>query len=246
MSGFIIYSITLKYSDFVTNSSYISPMDLSPVWLSLQLATVTTALLFLLSLPLAWWLATTRFKAKGIVDALVSIPLILPPSVLGFYLLIVFSPTSSIGGFFSDTIGIPLAFSFTGMVLASMIYSLPFMVYPLRSGLANLPPSYREAAATLGKSSWQTLIYVLLPNIRPQILVALAMTFAHTMGEFGVLVMISGNIPGETRVASVAVWEEMEALNYAGAHTYAAILLGVSIAVLLFLFLFNRKWLTLK
>jgi len=221
-------------------------MDLSPVWLSLKLATVTTALLFLLSLPLSWWLATTRFKGKGWIDALISIPLILPPTVLGFYLLIVFSPTGTIGGFFTHNLGIPLAFSFTGMVLASMVYSLPFMVYPIRSGLANLPTAYREAAATLGKTPWQTFRYVLLPNIRPQILVALAMTFAHTMGEFGVLVMISGNIPGETRVASVAVWEEMEALNYEGAHTYAAILLGSSLIVLLILFLFNRKWLTLK
>ncbi len=221
-------------------------MDLHPLWLSLQLAVITTVLLFLVSLPLAWWLATVKLRGKVFLDALVSLPLILPPSVLGFYLLITFSPKSTLGGFFADTLGIPLTFNFTGMVLASMIYSLPFMIYPLRSGIANLPSSYREAAATLGKSSRETLIKIILPNIRPQILVALALTFAHTMGEFGVLVMISGNVPGRTQVASVAVWQEMEIGNFGQAHIYAAALLGISFLALVLLFLGNRKWMSLK
>lgn len=221
-------------------------MDFHPLWLSFQLAVVTTVLLFLVSLPIAWWLATVKVRGKILFDALVSLPLILPPSVLGFYLLITFSPKSAIGGFFADTLGVPLTFSFTGMVLASMIYSLPFMIYPLRSGIANLPPSYREAAATLGKSSRETLIKVILPNIRPQILIALALTFAHTMGEFGVLVMISGNVPGRTQVASVAVWQEMEIGNHSQAHIYAAALLGISFLALILLFFGNRKWMTLR
>lgn len=221
-------------------------MDLHPIWLSLQLAVITTILLFLIALPIAWWLATSKFRGKIFVDALLSLPLILPPSVLGFYLLITFSPNSAIGGFFADTIGIPLVFSFTGMVIASVIYSLPFMIYPLRSGFLNLPSSYREAAATLGKGSRTTLLRVMLPNIRPQILIALALTFAHTMGEFGVLVLISGNVPGRTQVASVAVWQEMEIGNQAGAHIYALALLGVSFLALLLLFFFNRKWMSLS
>lgn len=217
-------------------------MDLTPIWLSLKLAGITTLLLFLVALPIAGWLAMSRFRGKIVLDVLFSLPIILPPSVLGFYLLVAFSPESTIGGFLDQTIGLRLAFSFPGLVLASMIYSFPFMIYPLRAGFQNLPTSLKEASASLGRNKWQTLWYVLLPNIRPQILVALAMTFAHTIGEFGVVMMISGSIPGETRVASIAIWEELETLNYGAAHNYSLALFGISFGILLLLFGINRKW----
>ncbi|MEM7039290.1 MAG: molybdate ABC transporter permease subunit [Bacteroidota bacterium] len=218
-----------------------APFDFSPLLLSLQLALLTTALLFLISLPLAYFLAYSRFRGRPVIEALVALPLVLPPSVLGFYLLLGLGPESALGSFLHDMIGLELAFSFGGLLLASMIYSLPFMVQPIQAAFQALPDSYREAAWTLGKSRWQTLRYVLLPNIKPGLLTGIVLAFAHTLGEFGVVLMIGGNIPGETRVASVAIYEEFEALNHANAHTYAAILLGISFVVLVTVYALNKR-----
>lgn len=217
-------------------------MDFSPVWLSLKLAAVTTLLLLVVTLPVAGWLSTVRFRGKILLDVLFALPIVLPPSVLGFYLLVAFSPDNWVGGFLDQQLGLRLAFSFPGLVVASMIYSFPFMVYPLRAGFQNLPAQWTEAAQTLGRNRWETLFLVLLPNIRPQILVAIAMTFAHTVGEFGVIMMIGGSIPGETRVASIAIWEELETLNYGAAHGYSLALFGISFGILVLLFGINRKW----
>jgi molybdate transport system permease protein len=215
-------------------------MDWTPLLLTLKLAAITTAILFVICLPLAWWLADTRFRGKPVVEALVSMPLVLPPSVLGFYLLVAFSPNSGLGGFLNDTFGLQLVFSFEGLVVASLIYSLPFMVHPLQSGFRSVPTSSREAAATLGKSRWQTLRHVLLPNMRGSILSGLVLCFAHTIGEFGVVLMIGGNLPGETRVASIAVYDELE-MNFDAANRYALILLGFSFLVLLIVYTLNRR-----
>jgi molybdate transport system permease protein len=215
-------------------------IDLQPIWLSLRLALLTTALLLALSLPLAWWLAYAKFWGKGVVEALISLPLVLPPTVLGFYLLLAFSPEHAFGHFIEKHFNIRLAFSFPGILIASVIYSLPFMVHPLRSGLRNLPPSLREAAYTLGKSPRVTLWRVLLPNIRPSLGAGLVLSFAHTLGEFGVVLMVGGNIPGVTRVASLALYDEVQAMHYPTANMYAGILLVLSFFILLGVSLFRH------
>ncbi len=216
---------------------------MTPLVLTLQLASLTTLILFLVSLPLAYWLAFTRSRIKPVIEALVSMPLVLPPTVLGFYLLIAFSPNNAFGYWLENTIGLKLVFSFTGLVLASVLYSLPFMVHPIQSGFSALPSSLMDAAAVLGKSRWQTLTKVLLPNIKPSLLTGIVLAFAHTVGEFGVVLMIGGNIPGQTKVASVAIYEEVEALNYVSAHAYAFILFAMSFAILLFVYLVNAGFL---
>lgn len=216
-------------------------MDWSPIVLTLKLATVTTVILFILCLPLAWWLAYTRFRGKVVIEALASMPLVLPPSVLGFYLLIAFSPESSLGHFLRETFGLQLVFSFEGLVLASVIYSLPFMVHPLQAGFQALPATYREVASTLGKNRWETLLSVLLPNMRSSIIAAFVLSFAHTIGEFGVVLMIGGNITGETRVASIAVYDNVEALEYSAAHTYSIILVLLSFAILIGVYAINKR-----
>ncbi len=215
-------------------------IDLQPIWLSLRLALLTTALLLALSLPLAWWLAYAKFWGKGVVEALISLPLVLPPTVLGFYLLLAFSPEHAFGHFIEKYFNIRVAFSFPGILIASVIYSLPFMVHPLRSGLRNLPPSLREAAYTLGKSPRVTLWRVLLPNIRPSLGAGLVLSFAHTLGEFGVVLMVGGNIPGVTRVASLALYDEVQAMHYLTANMYAGILLVLSFFILLGVSLFRH------
>ena len=209
-------------------------IDLQPLWLTLALALLTTAILLVLAIPLAWWLARSRFP---LVEALVSLPLVLPPTVLGFYLLLAFSPEHAFGHFLERWFDVRLAFTFPGILVASLIYSLPFMVHPIRSGLKNLPPSLGEAAYTLGKSPWETLWKVLLPNIRPSLLTGVVLCFAHTMGEFGVVLMVGGNIPGVTRVVSLALYDEVQALHYRTANLYAGILLGVSFLILLGVYL---------
>ena len=214
-------------------------IDWSPLLLTLRLALITTVLLFVVSVPLAYWLAYTRTRLKPVVETLVSMPLVLPPTVLGFYLLLAFSPNNSFGQWLSDQLGLQLVFSFEGLVFASMIYSLPFMVHPIQSGLTNLPPSLKEAAYILGKSRWTTLRRVLLPNIKPSLLTGIVLAFAHTIGEFGVVLMIGGNIPGLTRVASIAVYDEVESLNYAAANQYSLVLFAVTFSILLLVYLFN-------
>lgn len=216
-------------------------IDYAPLLLTFKLATIATFLLFVLSLPLAYWLAYTRVKWKPVVEALVSMPLVLPPTVLGFYLLIAFSPNNAFGRWLEEHLGLRLVFSFEGLVLASMLYSLPFMVQPIQSGFSNLPPSLKEAAYLLGKSRWVTLWRVLLPNIKPSLLAGLVLSFAHTIGEFGLVLMIGGNIPGKTKVASIAVYDEVEALNYEHANVYSAILFALSFLILLLVYWVNKQ-----
>ena len=218
-------------------------IDWNPIFLTLELALVSTLLLFIIALPLAYWLAYTKLGFKPILETCVSMPLVLPPTVLGFYLLISFNPESFLGQLLSTILGIQLLFSFEGLIIASMIYSLPFMVHPLQSGFQNLSNSLWEASFTLGKSSWTTLWRVLLPNIRPQILTGFVLSFAHTIGEFGVVLMIGGSIPGKTRVASIAIYDEVEALNYDLAHTYSLVLFVISFSILLSVYLLNGGYL---
>lgn len=217
-------------------------MNWDPIILTLQLALVTTVILFVVALPLAYWLSETKSRVKPIIEALVSMPLVLPPTVLGFYLLIVFSPNSGIGAWLNEYLGINLLFSFPGLVIASVIYSLPFMVHPIQSGLASLPKSYAEAAYTMGKSKWQTLRQVLLPNIKPALITGVVLSFAHTIGEFGVVLMIGGSIPNETKVASIAIYEEVEAMNYVAAHQYSIVLFVIAFSILLSVYLINGNY----
>ncbi len=219
-----------------------------PLILTFQLASITTILLFLLAIPLSYWLAYSKSRIKPVIEALISMPLVLPPTVLGFYLLIAFSPNNIFGQWLDQWLGLRLVFSFPGLVLASSIYSLPFMVHPIQSGFAGLSPSLRDAAAVLGKSRLETLGKVLLPNIKPSLITGLVLSFAHTVGEFGVVLMIGGNLPGQTKVASVAIYEEVEALNYSVAHAYSLVLFLLSFSILLLVYLVNggyhkRFWL---
>jgi molybdate transport system permease protein len=217
------------------------PYDLQPLWLTFKLAAVTTVILCVIGVPFAWWLAGTRTRFKPVLEALVSMPLVLPPSVLGFYLLLAFSPQHGIGRFLESTIGLRLAFSFEGLVIASVIFSFPFLVQPVQSGFQHLPASLTEAAYTLGKSRWQTFLRVLLPNIKPSLLAGVVLAFAHTIGEFGVVLMIGGNLPGETRVASIAIYDEVESLNYATANFYALVLFALCFAILLTVYAVNKR-----
>ena len=216
-------------------------LDLEPFYLSFKLAGVTTLVLFMLTLPLAWWLSQTRCKCKAFIEAVVALPIVLPPSVIGFYVLVALSRNSPLGAFFEQTFGIALVFNFTGLVIASCFYSLPFMLQPLQGGFESLNKNMIEASYVAGKSKLQTLWHVALPNIKPALLTALIVTFAHTVGEFGVVLMVGGSIPGETKVASVAIYEFVENLDYAQAHIYSLIMLAMSFIVLLSVYLFNQR-----
>ena len=216
-------------------------IDWTPIFLTLKLATITTLCLVLIGVPLAGWLALSRFRLKPLVEAVISLPLVLPPSVIGFYFLLAFSPASGLGGWLLRVFDVQLVFSFGGLVVASLLYSLPFMVHPVQAGLENLPASWREASYTLGHSPAKTLLRVLLPNCKPALLTGIVLTFAHTIGEFGLVLMIGGNLPGQTRVASIAVYDEVERLNYGAAHVYSALLLGISLLILVVVYRFNRR-----
>ncbi len=218
-------------------------MNWEPLLLTFKLATVTTFVLLVLCLPLASWLARSRSALKPVVESLVSMPLVLPPTVLGFYFLIAFSPGNSFGGWLEEWFGLRLVFSFPGLVVASVLYSLPFMVHPIQSGLSALPKSLEEASYVLGKGKLETFFRVLLPNIRPALLTGLVLSFAHTVGEFGVVLMIGGSIPGQTKVASIAIYEEVEAMEYASAHLYSMILFALSFGILLLVYLVNGGFL---
>lgn len=215
--------------------------DWQPLLLTFKLAGLTTLILCLIGIPCAWWLAQTKMRFKPVLETLVSMPLVLPPSVLGFYLLLAFSPAHWFGHFMDQSVGLKLAFSFEGLVLASVIFSFPFLVHPVQSGFQNLSPALSEAAYTLGKSRWQTFLYVLLPNIKPSLLAGVVLSFAHTIGEFGVVLMIGGNLPGETKVASIAIYDEVESLNYDAANFYALVLFGVCFTILLTVYLVNKR-----
>ncbi|MDX2246999.1 MAG: molybdate ABC transporter permease subunit [Bacteroidia bacterium] len=210
-----------------------------PIFLSLKLAVITTLLLILLGLPLIYLLHFHVFRMRPFFKTVISLPLVLPPTVLGFYLLVALRPEGLIGQFLEKWLHFRIAFSFAGLVLGSVIFSLPFMVNPVISALEALPASYTEAAFTLGKSRWVTFWRVLLPNTRTSVVTGIMMAFAHTMGEFGLVLMIGGSVPGETKVASIALFEEMTALHYAEANQYALILLGISAAVLTGVYFFS-------
>jgi len=216
-------------------------MDFTPFWISFKLAGLTTLILFIVALPLAWWLSQTRSKSKPFFEALTALPIVLPPSVLGFYLLVVLSPNSAVGGWVEDVFGVKLVFSFMGLVVASCFYSLPFMVQPLQNGFESLNRHMLEASYLAGKSKVQTVLKVALPNIKPSLITALIITFAHTVGEFGVVLMVGGSIPDETKVASVAIYEMVETMEYGQAHIYAGIMVVMSFLVLLAVYLFNHK-----
>lgn len=218
-------------------------MNWTPLILTLKLASVTTALLFVVSLPLSWWLSESRSKIKPVIETLVSMPLVLPPTVLGFYFLLAFSPGNAFGAWLNEWLGLKLVFSFGGLVLASCLYSLPFMVHPIQSGLSNLPSSFKEASYVLGKSKTSTLFRVLLPNMKNALLTGLILSFAHTVGEFGVVLMIGGNIPGQTKVASIAIYDEVEALNYGAANFYSMVLFCITFIILLLVYLTNGGFL---
>ena len=219
----------------------LTSVDLGPLWLTLQLAGMTTLLLLLIGTPLAWWLAHTRTRFKPVIEALTALPLVLPPTVLGFYLLILFSPNSGFGGFWLRVTGETLTFSFTGLVLASMLYSLPFTVQPLQAAFEAIGRAPLEAAAMLRAGPLDRFASVAIPQAKRGFLTAAVLSFAHTMGEFGVVLMVGGNIPGKTRVISIAIYEQVETIRYAEAHVLSAILLVFSFSVLLLVYGLNRR-----
>jgi molybdate transport system permease protein len=191
-------------------------------------------------LPLAWWLSKGKSIFKIILEAIITMPLVLPPSVLGFYLLIAFSPQHGVGKWLLNTFNIQFVFSFQGLVLASVIYSMPFMIGPIKSALQQLPQSLAQASYTLGKNERETFLRVLLPNVKPSLLTAIVLTFAHTLGEFGVVLMIGGNIPNVTRVASIAVYDSVENMDYSAANTYSLILFTITFIMVIAVFIFNK------
>ena len=216
-------------------------LNFTPFLLSFKLAGLTTLILFVLCLPLAWYLSQTHSKAKPFLEAITALPIVLPPSVLGFYILYALSYNSPIGIFFKESLGVDLVFNFTGLVIASCFYSLPFMVQPLQSGFESLNKNMLEASYISGKGKLTTIMRVALPNIKPALITAIIVTFAHTVGEFGVVLMVGGSIPGETKVASVAIYEMVEIMDYSSAHIYSAIMVIMSFIILLGVYTFNRK-----
>ncbi|MEO6974825.1 MAG: molybdate ABC transporter permease subunit [Gallionella sp.] len=215
----------------------INPDDLQAVWLTLKLASVTTLLLLLIAMPLAWWLAHNRKWYRGIVSALVALPLVLPPTVLGFYLLLLMGPQGPVGELTKALHLGTLPFTFAGLVIGSVLFSLPFAVLPIRSAFEAMGKRPLEVAATLRAGTWDRFISVALPLARPGILTAIILAFAHTVGEFGVVLMLGGNIPGETRVLSVAIYNHVEAIEYGAAHWLAGSMVLFSFVVLLGLYL---------
>jgi molybdate transport system permease protein len=224
----------------------LNPDDIAALWITLQLASITTAILLLLGTPLAWWLAHTHSKIKPVVDAIVTLPLILPPTVLGFYLLIALGPRGPIGRLVEFVGGQPLAFTFTGLVIGSVVYSFPFVVKPLQDAFANIGKRPLEVAATLRATPADRFFTVVLPLARPGYLTATVLGFAHTLGEFGVVLMIGGNIPGATQVLSISIYDHVEMLEYGQAHLLSGILLALSFLLLLSVYVLNRRFQILR
>lgn len=218
------------------------PEFIQTLWLTFKLAASTTVILLLIGLPFARWLAFTRIRVKPLIEALVSMPMVLPPSVIGYYILVMYSPRNWFGEWLGRIFDVRLAFTFEGVLVASVVFSLPFMIQPLHNGLRALPDSLREASYTLGKSKWTTFFRVLLPNIKPSVITAIALTFAHSIGEFGIVLMVGGNMPGETRVASIAIYDEVQALNFEAANSYALILFLISLVLLTTIYSVNKKY----
>ena len=216
-------------------------MDFSPFYLSFKLAFISTVILFIFCVPLAYFLSRVSFKGKSVIEAIISLPLVLPPSVLGFYILVFLSPYSAIGSFFEEHFGIRLVFNFTGLVIASCIYSLPFMFAPLLGAFNSLPKNIIEASYTLGKGRITTMLKIALPNIKPSLLNAIIISFAHTLGEFGVVLIIGGSLSSETKVASIAIYEATEMLDFTTAHIYSGIMLAISFFVLFCVYFLTKK-----
>ena len=215
--------------------------DLQAIGLTLEVATLTTVILLLLGVPLAWWLARTRSVWRKPIAALVAMPLVLPPSVLGFYLLVLMGPQGWVGHW-TQALGLgTLPFTFAGLVVGSVIYSTPFMVQPVLDAMQALGPRPLEVAATLRASPWDRFVHVVLPLCKPGLITGAIMSFAHTVGEFGVVLMVGGNIPGVTRMVSVQIYDHVEALEYSDAHRLAAIMLGFSFLVLLAMQVWRRE-----
>jgi molybdate transport system permease protein len=219
----------------------LADLSLQPLWITLQVALYTTLILMVIGTPLALWLARIKGKKKAVFEALIALPLVLPPTVLGFYLLLILSPDGALGQVWQAFGFAPLTFSMTGLVIGSVIYSLPFAVQPLMSGFELLGKRPLEAASALGAKPIDRFFSIILPLTRRHYLVAFTLAFAHTMGEFGVILMIGGNIPGATQVASIAIYSHVEAMEYTQAHVLSAILLVMSFVVLSIVYGLNRK-----
>ena len=219
----------------------ISSLNSGPIWLTLQLASVTVIILLAIGTPMAWWLAHTRSKMRVGMEAVVALPLVLPPTVLGFYLLILLGPNGWIGGPVKTLTGAPLSFTFTGLVFASTLYSLPFVVQPLQSNFESIGSTPMETAASLGASRWDAFFSVILPLSRRGYLTATVLGFAHTLGEFGVVLMVGGNIPEKTKVISIEIYDRVEVLEYTQAHILSAGLLLFSFLILLTVYSINKK-----
>ena len=215
--------------------------DLGPLWLSLALAAATTGILLVVGTPLAWWLSQTSSRSKPAIEAITALPLVLPPTVLGFYFLIALGPASPVGKFWMTVTGEGLTFSFSGLVVASVFYSLPFMVQPLQNAFESIGRGPLEAAASLRAGPLDSFFSVVVPMSRRSFITAAILSFAHTIGEFGVVLMVGGNIPGKTRVISIAIYEHVESLNYAEAHVLSAGLIVFSFLTLLFVYTWRRE-----
>jgi len=216
--------------------------DLSALWLTLQLALITTIVLLIIGTPTAWWLAQTRSRLKPVFEAFIALPLVLPPTVLGFYLLIAMSPNSWLGGFWVSVTGDTLSFSFAGLVIGSVIYSLPFMIQPLQTAFEGPVKQAMRTAASLRASPLDAFFSVAVPMSVRGFVTAIVLSFAHTLGEFGVVLMVGGNVPERTRTISIEIYEHVETLNYGDAHALSAILLVVSFLTLLSVFMFNKRY----
>lgn len=208
-------------------------INLVPFGVSLSLSILTTLILLVVIFPLALFLGFTKSKLKPIFESIFTLPLVLPPTVLGFYILLMLSPRNAFGVFLEKYFDVRLAFNFSGILIASCIYSLPFMLQPLKNGIESVNRSLLEVSYTLGKSNLETFFRIILPNIKPFIFTGVVMTFAHTMGEFGVVLMVGGNIPNKTKVASIYIFENVEILNYGEAHIYSMILIAMSFIILI-------------
>ncbi|MCP3667723.1 MAG: molybdate ABC transporter permease subunit [Gammaproteobacteria bacterium] len=220
--------------------------DLSALWITLKLAAMTTLILLLIGTPIAWWLARSRWRFKFLLEAVVALPLVLPPTVLGFYLLIALGPHGPIGGMMEALGGQPLAFTFTGLVIGSVFYSMPFVVQPLQGAFTAIGKRPMEVAATLRASPLDRFFTVAVPLARPGFLTAAVLGFAHTLGEFGVVLMIGGNIPGSTQVISIAIYDHVESLEYTQAHWISGSLLLLSFLMLISVYALNRRFSVVK
>lgn len=216
--------------------------DFAPLLLTAKLATITTILLLLMGTPVAWWLAKTKTRSKPVIEAVVALPIVLPPTVLGFYLLILLGPQGWLGGWWVEITGQTLTFSFSGLVIASVIYSFPFVVQPLQSAFESVGHDIMETAYTLGAKPLDAFFTVAVPLAKRGFLTGGVLGFAHTLGEFGVVLMVGGNIPGETRVISIAIYDHVEMLEYGQAHVMAAILLAFAFCAMLMMYVINHRF----